>query len=49
MIHLIKRLQIENGRYGVAAIPAAGGIGEAVLVKTVTANKTPMEDLGNNG
>ena len=35
MIHLLRRLQVENGRYGVAAIPAAGGVGEAILVRNM--------------
>ena len=35
MIHLMKILEKEKGRYGVAAIPAAGGVAEAVLIRRV--------------
>ena len=35
MIHLLRRLQVGNGKYGVAAIPAAGGVGEAILVRNM--------------
>lgn len=35
MIHLMKILEKENGRYGVAAIPAAGGVAEAILIRHV--------------
>lgn len=33
MIHLMAILQQENGRYGVCAIPAAGGVAEAILIE----------------
>lgn len=32
MLHLQEILKKENGQYGIAAIPAAGGIGQAILV-----------------
>ena len=35
MIHLMKILEREEGNLGVAAIPAAGGVGEAVLIHHV--------------
>ena len=35
MIHLMKILEKEDGNLGVAAIPAAGGVGEAVLIHHV--------------
>ena len=33
MIHLMAILKQKNGRYGVAAIPAAGGVAEAILIE----------------
>ena len=33
MIHLMAILRQKNGRYGVAAIPAAGGVAEAILIE----------------
>ncbi len=33
LLHLMKILAHEKGRYGVAAIPAAGGVAEAILIR----------------
>ena len=33
MIHLMAILKQKNGRYGVAAIPAAGGVAAAILIE----------------
>ena len=35
MIHLMKILEKEGGRLGAASIPAAGGVGEAILIRHV--------------
>lgn len=44
MIHLTKILEKEGG-YGVAAIPAAGGIGEAILIRSWgSSRKEPLKE-----
>lgn len=35
-IHLLRALELVNGRYGIAAIPAAGGLGVAMLIERVS-------------
>ncbi len=37
MLHLMARLADSGGRLGVAAIPAAGGVGQAILIENVQA------------
>ncbi len=37
MLHLMARLANSGGRLGVAAIPAAGGVGQAILIENVQA------------
>lgn len=39
MIHLMEILREKEGRLGAAAIPAAGGVGEAILVKRTEAEE----------
>lgn len=45
MIHLMKILDRENGRYGVAAIPAAGGVAEAILIRHVDEESWKRESM----
>jgi len=35
MLHLLKSLEYGNGKYGVCAIAAAGGIGSAILIERI--------------
>ena len=35
MLHLMERLKAESGHLGVAAIPAGGGVGEAILIESI--------------
>ena len=45
MLHLLEILKAREGNWGVAAIPAAGGVGEAILVKRTTLQAAVSLDL----
>lgn len=45
MLHLLEILKAKKGHWGVAAIPAAGGVGEAILVKRTVSPSAKAVDF----